>query len=85
MHKRVFGRKFSRDHGSRAALLRALSRAFIKEGKIKTTSAKAKGVQRDIEKLMTLVRKNTVPSRRLALSRLGNDHAMVEKLFKEMK
>ncbi len=83
MRKKVFGRKLSRDRGSRNALRRSLIRALVEHGKITTTLAKAKAVQPDVEKIMTAVRENTVAARRRVLARLGNDVKTTNKLFKE--
>ena len=81
MRKRVFGRKFGRDTDSRKALLRSLVRALVLSGKIETTRAKAKGVQGDIDKLVTLARKGGISQRRNALKELGNDRRTVNEIF----
>jgi large subunit ribosomal protein L17 len=47
---------------------------------IKTTLPKAKELRRDIEKIITLARQDTVARRRLIFSRLRHD-AAVKKLF----
>lgn len=81
MNKKVFGRKLSRNTQSRKALFRSLISAIIQYGEITTTKAKAKAVVRDIDKLMTLVSKNTVASRRSVLAKLANDKKTTDKLF----
>jgi len=53
-------------------------------GEIKTTKAKAKFVQSEIDKIMTLVRKNTLNARRAVLAKLGNDKETTRKLFTEL-
>jgi large subunit ribosomal protein L17 len=73
MKKKVFGRKFSRDYGSRQALLRALMRSLIHAGSIDTSKAKAKAVQPDIDALVNLVKEKSVSSLRRAYAILGND------------
>lgn len=73
MKKKVFGRKFSRDYGSRQALLRALTRSLILNGSIKTTHAKAKGLQPDIDALVNLVKNSDVAKLRQAFAIVGND------------
>jgi large subunit ribosomal protein L17 len=83
MHKKVFGRKLSRNRRSRTALFRSLTKAIILNGRIKTTRAKALSVQRDLDKLMTLVGKESVAARRLALSYLANDRDITDMLFKK--
>lgn len=77
--KRTLGR--SRDQ--RAALMRHLAESLIKNGKIKTTEAKAKEVRPFIEKLVTMARKNTLASRRTVVARLGREDA-AERLVKEI-
>ncbi|OGM58450.1 50S ribosomal protein L17 [Candidatus Woesebacteria bacterium RIFCSPLOWO2_01_FULL_38_20] len=79
----VFGRKFSRDRDSRAALFRSLIRGLVINGKIVTTKAKAKAVQGEIDKILTTVRKNSVNSRRQVLAKLANDREVTQKLFTE--
>lgn len=73
-------RKFGRKTGGRRALLRSLAESLIKEGKIKTTEAKAKELRPFVEKLVTLARKNTLSSRRLVISRLGTEDRAFELL-----
>ena len=46
MKQRVFGRKSSRERGARQALLRSLLGELFRHGKIKTTRARAKRIQR---------------------------------------
>ncbi len=83
MRKKIFGRKFSRDTDSRKALMRSLVRAFVLSGKIRTTKAKGKLLQREIDKLMNLVAKNTLNSRRLVMARTGNDKDVTRRLFED--
>lgn len=66
-------RKFGRKSDNRRALLRSLANNLIGRNRITTSLAKAKEVRPFIEKLVTLGRKNTLASRRLLISRLGND------------
>ncbi len=81
MRKRVFGRHLSRGRKARTALFRSLIRALVINGKIETTDAKAKAIQAEIEKLVSLVKKGTISIKRNVLSELGNDRKTVEKLF----
>lgn len=81
MKKRVFGRKLGRDTDSRKALLRSLIRALVVSGKVKTTKAKAKAVQGDIDRLITLAKKGGISQRRNALRRLANDREIVNNIF----
>lgn len=56
MRHKVFGKKLNRDIKERKALFKNLIVSFISVGKIKTSLAKAKAVQRLIEKLVTKVK-----------------------------
>lgn len=71
---------FHRKSGQRRALLKSLSRSLILEERISTTEAKAKALRPVAERLVTYAKRNTLASRRLAKSRLGDD-AAVRKLF----
>lgn len=82
MKKRVFGRNLSRGTTARRALWRSLVRSFMITNGIKTTMAKAKSVQPEVEKLVTLASKNTLAARRQVLSILGNDKLTTEAIFK---
>jgi len=80
MRKRVFGRKLSRERDSRRALFRALMRSLVEHGKIKTTKAKAKAIQADIDKIINLAKKGTVVSKRRVFAKLGNDKLTAKKI-----
>jgi large subunit ribosomal protein L17 len=56
MRKMVFGRQLSRGRKSREALFRSLSQQMVVGGKVTTTKAKAKAVQGDLERLVTLAK-----------------------------
>lgn len=84
MNHSASGRKFGRVRKVRVALIRSLARALILHGKIETTEAKAREVQRFVEKLVTLARKGTLASFRLADARLGNETRLTKKLVEEV-
>ncbi len=84
MRKKVFGRNFSRGTRSRRALFRSLLKALIVNGKIVTTKAKAKAMQKDLEKLVVLSKDGSLASRRNALSMLANKRELTEKLFNKI-
>jgi large subunit ribosomal protein L17 len=76
--------KLSRDTAHRKALLMNLSKEVIDHERIETTTAKAKAVKPEIEKLITLAKRGDLHARRQALSALGQDKFMVYKLFEEI-
>ncbi|MDP1710156.1 MAG: 50S ribosomal protein L17 [bacterium] len=81
MIKKVFGRKLSRGRPAREALFSTLVASLIRVGKIKTTKAKAKAIQGEAEKMITLAKKGTLSARRMVLSRLDNSKEAAHTLF----
>jgi len=78
-------RTLGRTRRGRTALLRGLAVSLIKEGKIKTTLAKAKELRPLAERLVTYGKKASVASRRQAAIVLGEPNPMVvKKLFEEV-
>ena len=84
MKKRVFGRQLSRERDTRRALFRSLIRALVEHGKIKTTKAKAKAIQADVDKLVNLAKKDSISAKRRVFAILGNDKETTKKLLKEV-
>jgi large subunit ribosomal protein L17 len=80
-HKKV-GRKFGRERDQRRALLKSLVFNLVKNGKIKTTDAKAKELRPITEKLITIAKKEGLANYRLLISRVGEQTA--KKLVKEI-
>ncbi|MEM1443932.1 MAG: 50S ribosomal protein L17 [Verrucomicrobiota bacterium] len=79
--------KLQRDKAHREALLRNLSASLIEHRQIKTTLAKAKALRPYVEKLVTLGKKDTLHSRRRALSLLGSNQLAqrsVKTLFEDI-
>jgi large subunit ribosomal protein L17 len=76
--------KLSRDAAHRKSLLMNLSKEVIDHERIETTTAKAKAVKPELERLITLAKRGDLHARRQALSALGQDKFMVYKLFEEI-
>ncbi|MEI6775291.1 MAG: 50S ribosomal protein L17 [Chloroflexales bacterium] len=80
MRHRHAGKLLSRSYEHRKALYRNLMIALIDHRRIQTTLAKAKAVQPEMERLITIAREDTHHARRMALSKLDSKIAM-RKLF----
>ncbi|HNW25087.1 MAG TPA: 50S ribosomal protein L17 [Candidatus Cloacimonas sp.] len=83
MRHRVEGRKFGREMDARRLMMRNLVKSMIEHGQLKTTLPKAKELRRYVERVITYGKNDTVHSRRLAYSVLGN-RTLVKKLFNEI-
>ena len=79
-HKK--GRAFGRVDKVKKGLIKSLARSLILKEKITTTEAKAKELRPYVEKLVTKAKNDTLASRRLILSRLGDQKSIVSKMFK---
>jgi large subunit ribosomal protein L17 len=64
-------------------MLSGLASSLIRDGKIKTTEARAKAVRPVVEKLITKAKKGDLASRRLVLKTIP-DREIVHKLFAEV-
>ncbi len=73
-------RKLGRVRKVRTALLRSLVRSLVIHERIETTIAKARELRPQIEKLITLAKKDSLASHRLITARLGNDAETSAKL-----
>lgn len=76
-------RKLGRKKDQRNALMKSLACSLIKEEGITTTEAKAKELRPFIEKIVTKGKNDTVASRRLVSSKIGND-TCTKKIFKDI-
>ena len=83
MRHLVKDKKLGRNSSQRKALLRSLVTSFLEKERIKTTLAKAKATRPLAEKMITLAKKNTLHTRRRALSFLYKK-SVVKKLFEDM-
>lgn len=83
MRHRVFGKKLNRDIKERKALFRNLVLALVNHGKIQTSLAKAKAIQRLVEKMVNKA-KNASPSSLLPVASFLGRKKAVDKLLKDV-
>lgn len=83
MRHRKEGKKFNRKTGPRRHFVRNLVNDLVRQGRIETTVTRAKTVRPAVEKLITLGKKQTLASRRLLVSRMGNA-SVANKLYEEI-
>jgi len=83
MRHLVKGKKLQRNSAQRRALLRSQVTSFLEKERIQTTLAKAKAVRPLAEKMITLAKRNTLHTRRQALSYIYKKD-IVKKLFKDI-
>ncbi len=76
-------RKLGRPTDQRMAMLRSMTTSFLELGRIETTVTRAKEVQKLAEKMITLGKKNTLHTRRQALSFITKED-VVTKVFGEI-
>ena len=76
-------RKLGRTTGQRRALMRHLTTALIRHGRIETTEQKAKELRSTAEKMITLGKQGDLASRRLALAYIM-DETVVKSLFDDV-
>lgn len=78
-------RTLSRTRSQRTALVRGLAVSLIRDGQIKTTLAKAKELQPNIERLVTHAKKDTIHARRIVAAKLGEpNEVVIKKLFTDI-
>jgi len=83
MRHLVKGKKLRRNTAQRRALLRNLVTSFLEKERVRTTLAKAKATRPVAEKMITLAKKDTLHTRRLAL-RFIYKKPVVKKLFDDI-
>jgi len=81
-HRRV-AKKFGRSTAHREQMVGSLVANLILRDRIQTTLSKARVARQDAEKIVTLARKGTLASRRLAAARLRSP-AAVARLFEKI-
>lgn len=76
-------RKLGRDTAHRTAMLRGLVTFFFENGKIETTTTRAKEVQAMAEKMLTIAKEDNLHNRRMVMSFITKE-GVTNKLFKEI-
>jgi large subunit ribosomal protein L17 len=84
MPHRIAGRKLSRTHDHRLAMLGNLAVAVIRYERVKTTEAKAKEVRGLVDGMITLAKRGDLHARRQLVSRMPHEPLIVEKLMGEI-
>jgi large subunit ribosomal protein L17 len=92
MRHKVKGYRLNRSSGHRTAMRRTMIRQLLDNEKMKTTLPKAKSIQAEVEKLITLARNNqdvdavkVMNARRQAVAKLGTgSRPVVQKLFDDI-
>ena len=80
MRHNISGRKLNRKTSHRLSLLKNLGKSLILHEQIETTLPKAKDLRPFVEKILTIVKTNTLAAKRKVYSYLG-DQKIVEKVF----
>jgi large subunit ribosomal protein L17 len=75
-------KKFSRKTGERKSFMKGLARNLIIKGEITTTETRAKAVKSEVEKFVTLAKKQNLASLRLLIARVSKEPA--HKLYYEV-
>lgn len=83
MRHKVAGYKLGRDVSARRALLRSLVTSVIESERIVTTVTKAKAARPLVDKMITLAKRDSLHSRRMAASFLMTPKS-VQKLFEKL-
>lgn len=73
-------RKLNRTSDKRRALLRDLTTALVRHGRIETTEQKAKELRCTVEKMISLAKRGDLAARRMAMSYMM-DETVVKNMF----
>lgn len=83
MRHKVHSHSFSRKGKARKSLIRGLVASLVLNERVRTTLAKAKELRRHVDRVVTLSKKGDLASRRLLISKIGNE-AAVNKLLTDV-
>ena len=84
MPHRIAGRKLSRTHDHRVAMLGNLAVSVIRYEKVRTTEAKAKEIRGVVDGMITLAKRGDLHARRQLVSKMPHEPLIVEKLMGEI-
>ena len=84
MPHRTAGRKLSRTHDHRLAMLGNLAVSVIRYERVQTTEAKAKEVRGLVDGMITLAKRGDLHARRQLVSRMPHEPLIVDKLMTEL-
>jgi large subunit ribosomal protein L17 len=84
MPHRTAGRKLSRPHGHRLAMLANLAVAVLRYERVRTTEAKAKEVRGLVDGMITLAKRGDLHARRQLVSKMPHEPLIVDKLMSEL-
>lgn len=73
-------KKFGRETGQRAALMRSLLRSLFIKSSITTTQARAKALRPMAERLITRAKNPTLATHRIIVARMGGDARAAKKI-----
>ncbi len=84
MPHRNTGRKLSRTHDHRLAMLGNLAVSIIRYERVQTTEAKAKEVRGLVDGMITLAKRGDLHARRQLVSKMPHEPLIVDKLLTEI-
>lgn len=84
MPHRVAGRKLSRPHAHRLAMLGNLAVAVLRYERVRTTEAKAKEVRGIVDGMITTAKRGDLAARRRLVAQMPHEPLIVEKLMGEL-
>ena len=84
MPHRIAGRKLSRTHDHRLAMLGNLAVSIIRYERVQTTEAKAKEVRGLVDGMINLAKRGDLHARRQLVSKMSHEPLIVDKLMIEL-
>lgn len=84
MAHRIDGRKLGRKQGPRLALYRNLIVSILRYEQVRTTEAKAKEIQGQVDRVISLARDGSLAARRRVIAQLPDEPLVIDKLFNEI-